>query len=74
MVIYEISHQQNFGKIWKNFREIDLLNESTIKQLYKNCNFRKLRLKLRSPGLNMLSFIHVRDSESVEIPAMFAEV
>ena len=61
-------------KIWKNFREIDLLNESTIKQLYKNCNFRKLRLKLRSPGLNMLSFIHVRDSESVEIPAMFAEV
>ena len=70
----ELFPQVNYCKTLENFRENASLNESTIKQPFENCNFRKFRPKLRSPGLNMTFSIHIRDLASVEKPKMFAEV
>ena len=74
VVIHELFPQVNYCKTLENFRENASLNESTIKQPFENCNFRKFRPKLRSPGLNMTFSIHIRDLASVEKPKMFAEV
>ena len=52
VVIYEIFHQYNLVTFWKIFREIDLLNEITIKRLYTNCNFPQFRVELRRIDLN----------------------
>ena len=40
----------------------------------ENGNFRKFRLELRSSDLNIISPSHIVEIESVEKPAMFAEV
>ena len=74
VVIHELFPQVNYCKTLENFRENASLNESTIKQPFENCNFRKFRPKLRSPGLNMTFSIHIRDLASVEKSKMFAEV
>ena len=40
----------------------------------ENGNFHVFRVKLRSSALNILTSIHIIELESVEQPAMFADV
>ena len=63
-----------FGKFWIFFREIEVLKGFTIKMILQNPKFHLFRPKMRSPGLNTISSIQIRESESVERLAMFCEV